>query len=273
MSNARPLLRYRDVTVGYGAEQVVQHVDFSLAPGEILGIIGPNGSGKSTLIKALFAQSDILSGTIELDGEPINDLLPAQRARKIGVLPQSITAPFQLTARQFVRLGSIDAMLGIPDSQLDQAVDRSLALADSQYLASKPITRLSGGELQRTYFAQALVNDPSLLVLDEPTSHLDINHRLQLFDTVQTLARTHEKAALIIYHDFDMAVRYSDAVIVISPRAVASADHPHTGCAAQLAPAAPPLEILTPALFEEVFGVQAKIEKDKIVFLNRVTRK
>jgi len=265
------MLTYRDVSVGYGKEIVVECVSFALSTGHILGVIGPNGGGKSTLARVLYGQADIISGTVELGGKDIASYTPAERARLIGVLPQSIVAPFAMSAYEFVRLGSVDALLGSSDTALDQAVKDALMLTNSKYFASKPITQLSGGELQRLYFAQALVNNPELLVLDEPTSHLDINHRLQMLDTVKKLVHEQNKAALIIFHDFDLAARYADELIVVSPRVVASPEHPVAHCAAQVTTAQPPEKVLTPEMFKSVFGVEATVESDKIVFLERVS--
>jgi iron complex transport system ATP-binding protein len=264
------MLAFHQVSAGYGDECIVSGVTFTLEAGRILGIIGPNGGGKSTLAKVLYGQADLLAGSITLDEVALGDLSAPQRARLVGVLPQSILAPFAMTAREFVRLGSVDALLGEADSTLDETVVRVMQLTNTAYLANQSITHLSGGELQRVYFAQALVNDPKLLILDEPTSHLDINHRLQMLDIVRELVKTRDKAALIIFHDFDLAARYADELIVISPRVVASADHPADRCSAQVTVPQPPREVLTPEMFRATFGVEARVDGDKIVFLERV---
>jgi iron complex transport system ATP-binding protein len=175
-----------------------------------------------------------------------------------------------MTAAEFVRLGSVDALVGATDAILDTEVARALECTNSQYFATKPITQLSGGELQRLYFAQALVNDPDLLVLDEPTSHLDIHHRLHMLDTVQTLVREAGKAAFVIFHDFDLAARYADELIVVSARAISSPELPAADCASQVRTPQSPAEVLTPEMFRSVFGVEASMEGDKIVFLHRV---
>ena len=272
MGKEAVMLRFHDVSVGYGNETIVEDVSLTLEKGRILGLIGPNGGGKSTLVRALYGQADILSGSIQLEGRDFTTYTPPQRARLIGVLPQSIVAPFPMTARQFVRLGSVDALLGTPDDSLDRTTEDMLDLADCTYLASRSIMELSGGELQRLYFAQALINDPTLLVLDEPTSHLDINHRLYMLDSVHALVRDSQKMALIVFHDFDLAFRYADELVVISPRVVSSPDLLSKTCAAIASPQRPPGDILTPEMFATTFGVEADIEKDKIVFFNRVVR-
>jgi iron complex transport system ATP-binding protein len=264
------VLTFSDVAVGYGTEIVVENVNFTLKRGQILGVIGPNGSGKSTIARTLYNQADILSGKVEFREKDITSYSPAQRARHIGILPQSIVAPFTMTASEFVRLGSIEALIGTSDALLDGDVVRALESTNSEYLATKPITQLSGGELQRLYFAQALVNDPDLLVLDEPTSHLDINHRLHMLDTVQTLVRKAGKAAFVIFHDFDLAARYADELIVVSARAISSPELPAADCASQVHPPRSPAEVLTPEMFRSVFGVEASVEGGKIVFLHRV---
>jgi|GEM_PF-531821 len=266
------MLIYRDVSAGYDTECIVEGVSFQLDAGRILGVIGPNGGGKSTLIRVLYSQADILEGTVELKGRDLAAYTPADRARLIGVLPQSIVAPFAMTAREFAGLGSIDALLGSADEAVEKAIDSALEITNSKYFEDKAITQLSGGELQRLYFAQALVNDPDLLVLDEPTSHLDITHRLQMLDTVKELALTRGKAALIVFHDFDLAARYADELIVVSPRVMASPEHSVENCPAQVSMAQPPPMILTSEMFRSVFGVKAAVDGDKIVFLDRVMK-
>jgi len=266
------MLTYREVSAGYGDDLVIEGVSFTLEAGHILGLIGPNGGGKSTLVRILYDQADILSGSVELDGCDLTTITPQRRARLVGVLPQSIIAPFAMTVREFVRLGSIDALIGAADEGLEVRVGSVLDLTNTAYLADQSITQLSGGELQRVYFAQALINDPKLLVLDEPTSHLDINHRLQMLDIVLTLVKEEKKAALIIFHDFELAGRYADELMVVSPRVVASLRSPGPTSAAQASLPGTPTEILIPEMFRETFGVEALVDDDKIVFLRRVTR-
>jgi iron complex transport system ATP-binding protein len=264
------MLRYDNVAIGYGSSSIVECIDFSLRRGTILGLIGPNGSGKSTIIRALYDQSKVLAGIITLEGKDIRSYSPIERARRIGVLPQSIHAPFAMTAQQFVRLGSLDALLGASDGSLAKQINHALEITNSAYFRDTSITELSGGELQRLYFAQALVNNPELLVLDEPTSHLDIHHRLQLFETVEQLVHDREKAALVIFHDFDLAARFADELVVISPRVIESPNQLQANCSTQIIGPLPPREVLTPEMFRAVFGVEATVSGDKIVFTERV---
>ncbi len=245
-----PALRYDGATVGY-ERAVVRDATLEVAPGEVVGLIGPNGAGKTTLVRAVTGEARLLAGSVSVAGRAADSYRRTELARLVGVLPQAVPATFAFTARQFVEMGRHARLsrfggLGAADRAV---VERCMALTDTGGLAHEPVDTLSGGDVQRLTLAQALAQEPSVLLLDEPTSHLDLNHRLQVLDVVREMA-DEGMAVLAVFHDLDMAARYSDRLAVVSDGAVGVA--------------ATPEEILTATMLSDVFGVRAVIGADPV---------
>ena len=243
-------LRYENASIGYEAP-VVSHASLEVRPGEIVGLIGPNGAGKTTLVRAVTGGARIFGGSVSVGERPVGGYSRTDLARLVAVLPQTATTSFAFTAMQFVEMGrhahvSRFGDLGTADHA---AVDRALALTDTGSLVHRLVSELSGGDMQRLTLAQALAQEPSVLLLDEPTSHLDLNHRLQVLDVVRSLADA-GLAVLAVFHDLDMAARYSDRLAVVAGGTVL----------AQGTPA----EVLTRETLSEVFGVAAVIGTDPV---------
>lgn len=243
-------LRYERASVGYDAP-VVSDVNLDVAPGKIVGLIGPNGAGKTTLLRAVGGGARIFAGSVLVGERPVRSLTRAELARAVAVLPQTMPATFAFSGRQFVEMGrhahvSRFGDLGPADRA---AVQRALALTDTEALADRRVDELSGGDLQRLTLAQALAQEPSVLLLDEPTSHLDLNHRLQVLDVVRGLANE-GLAVLAVFHDLDMAARYADRLTVVADGALG----------AQGAPA----DVLTQSTLARTFGVAAVIGTDPV---------
>lgn len=249
--SAAPGLCFEGASVGYGSAAVVHGVSLQVKCGELLGLIGPNGAGKSTLLRAITGGADLLGGTLEIAGAPHHAFDPASRARMVGVVPQSPPALFAFTAREFVAMGR-HAHLGrfATGSEADETVvERSMLLTDTLRLAGERVDTLSGGDLQRLTLAQALAQQPHVLLLDEPTSHLDLNHRLQVLDLVRDHAEQ-GLAVLAVFHDLDLAARYSDRLAVV-----------HGGRVPMIGT---PPEVLTPDLLRDVFSVRAVVGADPV---------
>jgi iron complex transport system ATP-binding protein len=243
-------LRYDDASVGYGGP-VVNGARLDVRPGEVVGLIGPNGAGKTTLVRSVTGAARVLAGAVRIGERDVASYRPLELARVVGVLPQAVPPPFSFWARQFVEMGrhahvSRFGGLGAADRA---AVDRAMLLTDTDTLADAPVDTLSGGDLQRLTLAQALAQEPEILLLDEPTSHLDLNHRLQVLDVVRGLADD-GMAVLAVFHDLDMAARYSDRLAVVA--------------GGRLAEAGAPEAVLTSAMLSEVFGVAAVIGTDPV---------
>lgn len=254
------LLAFRDLHVGYGknAESVLRDVDLVIERGELLGLVGPNGAGKSTLLRAVTGDADVHAGSIELAGRPLGSYTPKDRARIVGVVPQQVVAAFSFPAAEFVEMGRHPHLprFSAP-SQVDrEIVQRAMRLTDTEHLAKQPVDALSGGDLQRLALAQALAQEPSVLLLDEPTSHLDLNHRLQVLDLVRDLV-AQGMGVLAVFHDLDLAARYADRISVIADRGAS--------------PAAPPPDVIDAEMLRSVFGVRAVVGTDAVTGAVSVT--
>jgi iron complex transport system ATP-binding protein len=241
---------FAGATVGY-EHAVVSDASLDVARGEIVGLIGPNGAGKTTMLRAVTGGATVLGGDVLVEGRRAHAYTRAELARIVGVLPQASSQSFAFTARQFVEMGRHARLsrfggLGPHDRE---AVERALALTDTEGLAGELVDTLSGGDLQRLTLAQALAQEPRVLLLDEPTSHLDLNHRLQVLDVVRQLADG-GLAVLAVFHDLDMAARYSDRLAVVASGTLRDAE--------------PPEKVLTSQILRDVFGVRAVIGTDPV---------
>lgn len=245
------LLRFVGASVGYSGNAVLRDVDLDVRAGELVGLVGPNGAGKSTLLRAVTGAAQQLGGEIELLDRPVRSLGDAERARDVGVVPQAQQALFSFSAFEYVAMGrhprlSRFAALSEDDTA---ACMKVMALTDTDRLAEAPVDTLSGGDLQRLTLAQALAQEPRVLLLDEPTSHLDLNHRLQVLDLVRSLADG-GMAVLGVFHDLDLAARYADRLAVVDDGGVD--------------PVGSPAEVLTSELVARVFRVRAVVGLDPV---------
>lgn len=246
-----PLLAFDGATVGYGSRAILRDVSFAVSPGELVGLVGPNGAGKSTLLRAVTKDATVLSGDITWGGRSLSGMSDRERARIVGVVPQAQPATFSFTARAFVEMGRHPHLrpLEMPGPSDAAIVDDVMMRTDTARLALSPLDELSGGDLQRLSLAQALAQQPSILLLDEPTSHLDLNHTLQVLDLVRELAD--EGIAVVgVLHDLTLAARYADRMSIIAD---GRASKP-----------APPPEALDAAVVGDVFGVRAVVRTDPV---------
>ncbi|WP_281646449.1 ABC transporter ATP-binding protein [Parendozoicomonas sp. Alg238-R29] len=196
---------------------VLDGLDISITAGKITGIIGPNGSGKSTLLKLLSGQELPSKGQLHILDKPLSSWNRKALARELAMLPQSSPVPSGITVRELVGcgrypwVGSFGRMTAKDHAAVDEAIER----AGLEKLASREMTQLSGGERQRAWLAVALAQDTKILLLDEPTSWLDISHQLNLIETVQTLNRDKGVTILWVLHDLNQAAQYSDELVVL----------------------------------------------------------
>ncbi|MDZ4168133.1 MAG: ABC transporter ATP-binding protein [Coriobacteriia bacterium] len=244
-------LRFGTVSVGYGGRCVVGRARLSVRAGEIVGLIGPNGAGKSTLLRAVTRDAQVISGAIEICGLDASGIQARERARLVGVVPQQVSVGFSIAAREFVEMGRHPHLprFGHPTEADRRAVDRALDLTDTAHLSDQPVDALSGGDLQRLALAQALATEPRVLLLDEATAHLDLNHRMQVLDLVHALA-DEGLAVLAVFHDLDLAARYADRIAVVADGGLGDAGAPTV--------------VLTAEMLRAVFGVRAVVGTDPI---------
>ena len=231
----------RAVDAGYGARHVLRCVDLTLEPGGLIALVGPNGAGKSTLLRALAGLIRPTSGAVTIDGVGVLTMTRAALASRIAVVPQAFDTLFPFTVREIVGLGR-SARLGLfarPTSADEQAVERAIAEQDLSLLADRRIDALSGGERQRVVLAMALAQEAAVLLLDEPTAHLDPSHQRSVLLRVGELARTRGVVTVAVLHDLNLAALAGRVVVMADGSVVADG---------------PPVTALAPDIVSRVFG-------------------
>ncbi|MFG2729931.1 ABC transporter ATP-binding protein [Streptomyces canus] len=244
-------LAARGVTVGYGGRMVIDGLDVAIPPGVITTIIGPNGCGKSTLLRTLSRLLKPTRGTVVLDGDDIVKLKTRDVAKKLGLLPQAPVAPEGLTVSDLVARGRHPHQSWLRQWSSDDAavVDRALAMTGVSDLADRPVDSLSGGQRQRVWISMTLAQGTDLLLLDEPTTYLDLAHAIDVLDLVDDL---HESGCTVVMvlHDLNLAARYSDNLVVMREGTILAQGHPR--------------DVITAELLDEAFGLRAKVIDDPV---------
>jgi iron complex transport system ATP-binding protein len=227
---------------------VIDGESIRIPPGEVTALVGPNGSGKSTLLKGLADQLVPDEGTVRLDGEDVQSLSTKELARKLGLLSQENVAPDNITVEQLVQHGRYPhrgflESLGEEDVR---AIDRAISLAGIEHLRDREVGSLSGGQKQLVWIAMVLAQDTDVLLLDEPTTFLDLHHQLEVMDIVETLRDDSDVTVVLVLHDIDQAARYADHVVALKDGSIYDRG--------------PPEEIITEELLAEVFRIEAVVE-------------
>jgi iron complex transport system ATP-binding protein len=213
---------------GYAGKTVLHEVRLELPPGRVLGLIGPNGSGKTSLIRAISGLLPRLRGEVHLGELNLLDLPARQRARHLAVVPQVAILPPAMTVRELVALGRTPHLnwLGQLGEHDEARIDWALAATQLTSLQHQRLGELSGGEGQRALLARALVQDCSVLLLDEPTTHLDLQHQASFLGLVRGMAAEQQLAVLIALHDLNLAARYADELALLVEGRVQAAGKP-----------------------------------------------
>jgi len=212
------MLHIQSLSAAYGDHLILDHLDLEIPRGQILAVVGPNGAGKSTLVRTLSGVHPPLHGKVTLDGLDLIHLPPMQRARLVAVVPQARELPNAFTVYQTVLLGRTPYLgwLGAA-GRVDHAVVRqALDMTSLLELSDRPVGQLSGGEQQRVLLARALAQDSPVLLLDEPTTHLDLQHQSNLLNLVRSLAREKNLTVLMVLHDLNLASLYADQVALMT---------------------------------------------------------
>ena len=212
------MLNITSLTVHYGSRPILRDITLDIRSGEVLALIGPNGVGKSTLIRAASGGLMPTGGRVTIDGHDLHQFPIELRARQVAVVPQAVRLPKAFTALDTVLMGRT-AYLGWLGRET--AADRSIALAAMERtctpeLASRRIGELSGGEQQRVLIARALAQSAPILLMDEPTAHLDLKHQAGILGLVRSLAHDEGRAVLIALHDLNLAAQFADRVALLS---------------------------------------------------------
>lgn len=233
----------------YGRGTVLDGVTIAVGAGELVGVIGPNGSGKTTLVRLLAGVLRPRAGTVTLEGRPLTALRRRAIARRLAVVPQDSATEFPFTALEVVLMGRTPHLppLAFPGPEDLAIARRAMERLDVAALEARPLAQCSGGERQRVLLARALAQEPAVLLLDEPTTHLDLRHQTGIYGTLRALARTRGTAALSVLHDLNLAGLYCDRLVLLA----------HGRVAAEGAPA----DVLVAPRLAEAYGVPVHVTR------------
>ncbi|MFT6088518.1 ABC transporter ATP-binding protein [Sulfitobacter sp.] len=245
-------LEAQALCAGYDQRMILENVTLGLRPGQITAIVGGNASGKSTLLRTLARILPVKSGTVLLDGKSLHHMRSREVAQIMGLLPQSPIAPEGITVADLVGRGrhphhGLFSRWGKDD---DRAVSDALKATGTEALAERELDTLSGGQRQRAWIAMALAQETELLLLDEPTTFLDVAHQIDVLDVLVDMNTSRGTTIVMVLHDLNLAARYADHLIAVADK----------GIYAEGAPA----DILTEALVRDVFGLECRIINDPV---------
>ncbi|MCC7117383.1 MAG: heme ABC transporter ATP-binding protein [Anaerolineales bacterium] len=230
------MLEINNLSVFYDARQVLENVSLTVNSGEIVALIGPNGAGKSTLIRAVSGTLPIKRGQVKANGQEITTLAPIYRARTLAVVPQAVHLPPAFTVWDTVLLGRAPYLnfLGQTSARDEALARQALEQVHALELAEKRIDEISGGEQQRVLLARALAQDTPILLMDEPTAHLDLRHQLELLQLVKKQAREKQLTVLLVLHDLNLAALFADRIAIMQNGVVCVAGAPAEALTAEI---------------------------------------
>ena len=244
-------LEARDLTVGYGERLVLQHLELEIPSGAVTVIVGANASGKSTLLHALARLRRPGGGQVLLDGADIHRMPTVEVAKIVGLLPQAPTAPEGLSVHDLISRGRYPRQGWIRrwSAADEQAVVRAMQLTDTADLADRPVDQLSGGQRQRVWIALSLAQETDLLLLDEPTTFLDMAHQVDVLELLRDL-NAGGVTIVMVLHELNQAARYADHLVAVKDGTIVAQGRPAV--------------VMTEQLVQEVFGMAAQVMTDPV---------
>ncbi len=248
MSEHPPILTASEVAFAYRAERpVLAGVDLTAREGELLCILGPNGSGKTTLLKCLLGVLKPSAGAIAVADKPLRRHSAIELAKLVSYVPQSAQSAFAYTVRQIITMGRTPHMgrLGVPTDLDRRVVDAAMAMTGVTAFADRHLEALSGGEQQTVMIARALAQQPRLMLLDEPTCHLDVKHQLDIYALMAKLAHEWSMAVVCVSHDVNLAARFADRLVLLRDGVAAAAGAPS--------------EVVTADILRSVYDVNVRL--------------
>jgi iron complex transport system ATP-binding protein len=237
------------VSFAFGTRPILDGVSLDAPEGRLVGLVGPNGAGKSTLLRCMYGALRPGGGRILLDGRDLGSLTRREIARVVGVVPQSCTPTFPVSVAQFVGMGRYarERFLGGPTPEDHAVVRRCLGEMGLAPLADRPVDELSGGEFRRVLIAQALAQEPGVLLFDEPVQQLDLRHQLEVMEFARAFTRRGGTAGVVVLHDLGLAARFCDSLVLL-----------HRG---RILAAGPAEDVLTPSHLREAYEVEASVQR------------
>jgi iron complex transport system ATP-binding protein len=245
-------LRARELTLGYDAAPVVSELSLEILPGRITALVGPNGCGKSTLLRGLARLVKPRGGAVYLDGDAIQKLPTKQVAARLGLLPQAPVAPEGLTVEDLVARGRYPHQSWLRQwaREDETAVEQALAATAMREMRDRPVDELSGGQRQRAWIAMALAQETEIMLLDEPTTYLDLAHQVEVLDLLHELNERQGRTIVLVLHDLNQACRYADHLVALR--------------AGRIYAQGAPGETVTEELVREVFGIACRVIEDPV---------
>ena len=242
------MLKIEELSVSYGQRKILHNVTLNVQSGEVLALIGPNGAGKSTLVRAV---SGVIpyTGRVRTNGDDFASLSTLQRARYVATVPQAVSLPPAFTVWETVLLGRTPYLnfLGQPSQKDEEIARQSLGRMSALPFADRRVGELSGGEQQRVLFARALCQSTPILLLDEPTAHLDLQYQVNLLELVHVLAHKDNLAVLVALHDLNLAAHYADRIALMVAGIIKAMGKPK--------------EVLQPELIQEAYCLPVQVVK------------
>lgn len=244
------MLEAEKLVFSASGRNIIEDLSLQVPAGDVLAIIGPNGAGKSTLLKMLTGQLTPSDGAVRLQGEAVHSLAPSAMAKVLAYVPQGPQAPPDILVRELVSYGRHPHRAWYMGSRAEdaEAVERALERTGLLDLAKRPVGLLSGGERQRAWLALALAQQPQVLLLDEPTTFLDVCHQFELLDLLRRLNEEDNLTVVLVLHEINHALRYAKRVAVVKD--------------GRLAALGSPWDVVTPELLRQVFRVQGEVVAD-----------
>ncbi len=238
----------QDVGVSFGHKEVLHHIGWTIQRGEIATLIGPNGCGKSTLLKVMTKNLKPTSGVVYMGDEPLDSVSSIALARRIAFLPQFPNLPKDIIVEELVSCGRFPYQSWWKNTAKEdrKAIDQALISTKTDMLKDRLVTSLSGGERQRVWIAMALAQEPQILILDEPTTYLDINHQLEVLELLKQLNETSNLTVIMVLHELNQAAAYSHNIAVMQE--------------GRINRVGTPIEVFTETMLEKVFSVRASVE-------------
>lgn len=244
-------IEVKNLKFGYKNDLVLKDISFDIKKGVFLSIVGPNGSGKSTILKLLNNIVDAKTASILIEGKDINRFRKKDLARKVALVPQDTTINYEFTVEEVVLMGRHPYKGRFErENKTDyELVEEALKLTNTFYLKDRMITEISGGERQRVLIARALAQEPSIILLDEPTAHLDINHQIEILSLLQRLNKEKGTTIVLVIHDINLGIRYSDEIIMLNKGKILGRGTPE--------------EVITKDNIEQAYNLKVEIDRSK----------
>lgn len=240
------MLSIENISAGYGDKLILHDVSIQVAAGQFIGLIGPNGSGKTTLLRVISGVLTPKEGQVLLQNKKLKDIGRAKLAKIMACLLQSLSLELPFTVEEITMMGRSPHLSKLAkETALDfEIAARAMELADVSHLADRLITEISGGERQRALIAMCLAQEPKLLLLDEPTTHLDIAHQLSALDLIRKLNRQAGMTVITVFHDLNLASEYCDRLLLLDQGTVEAFGRPE--------------EVLTTEMILKVYGAKVQ---------------